>query len=386
MRFRLHSMVAIFIAILFLPTLALAQQPATPAPAAGASQEQAEPSQDQEPVKPVMSGAYPVMSKAAEARGRQVFEMFRNAQTAAFWATLSEGLKKRSGNEAKFAEYNKKMMARMGAEKAVLGENIVPYVLAPDTVYSRKSEFSGVRVPVITTITLNQRGEVDLFTVGPEPNIAEGVYAGYTDKTQLRLPFKGTWIVYQGGRTPFDNIYAGSDELRFAMDFVYPQDGKLFAGAGGIGSKKEAYYCFGQPVLAPADGTVVKAVSGYDDNDPGKSTTDSSDGNIVVISHGNFEFSQMNHLKQNSLKVKVNDKVKQGDVLGECGNSGASPIPHLHYQFQHSPGVLLPAQFNDYIADGKPVANGELKKGELVKNGPTPAASTPAPASKPASK
>lgn len=330
-----------------------------------------------------MSGAYPVMSKAAEARARQVFEMFNHIQPAQFWAAMSEGLRKRSGNEAKFAEANKKMREHMGAEKQVLGENIVPYVMAPDTVYSRKSEFVGVRVPVITTITLNQRGEVDLFTIGPEPTIAEGRYAGYTDVTKLRLPFADEWLVYQGGRTPFDNAYAGSDELRFAMDFVYAKNGRLFSGHGGFGSKNTDYYCFGQPILAPADGTVIKAESGYDDNEPGKNTGDAPDGNIVVIAHEKGEFSMMNHLKQNSLKVKLNDKVKQGDVLGECGNSGSSPAPHLHYEFRISPGVLLPAQFNDYIADGKPVANGEPKKGQFVKNAPTPAApSTAKPASK----
>ena len=123
------------------------------------------------------------------------------------------------------------------------------------------------------------------------------------------------------------------------MDFVYPKDGRIFSGPGGIRSKNTDYYCFGQPILAPADGTVIKAEAGYDDNDPGKATGDSPDGNIVVISHGNEEYSQMNHLKQNSLRVKVNDTVKQGDIVGECGNSGASPIPHLHYQFQRGPGT-----------------------------------------------
>ena len=33
-----------------------------------------------------------------------------------------------------------------------------------------------------------------------------------------------------------------------------------------------------------------------------------------------------NHLKQNSLKVKLDDNVKQGDVIAECGNSGAGPF------------------------------------------------------------
>ena len=389
MRFRLQSMVAILIAMLLLSTLALTQQPTPSAPETSPSQDQSSQdqsgsSQEPETVAPVMGGAYPVMSKAIEARGRQIFEMFNQMQTSAFWATLSPGLKKHYGSDAKLAEVNKKLRERMGAENKVLGETLVPYIMAPDTIYSRRSDFSNVRVPVVTTITMNQRGEVDLFTIGPESPVSECRYAGYTDTTMLKVPFHGEWLVYQGGRTTFDNAYAGSDDLRFAMDFVYLKDGRLFSGPGGPRSKSTDYYCFGQPIVAPADGTVVKAEGGYDDNDPGKNSGDSPDGNIVVISHGNGEFSQMNHLKQNSLKVKLSDKVKQGDVLAECGNSGSSPAPHLHYQFQRGPGTLLPPQFNDYIADGKPVANGEPKKGQFVKNGSAPA---PAPsAAKPASK
>ncbi len=40
-----------------------------------------------------------------------------------------------------------------------------------------------------------------LFTIGPEPAVAEGRYAGYTDETKLNLPFNDEWLVYQGGRT-----------------------------------------------------------------------------------------------------------------------------------------------------------------------------------------
>ena len=82
---------------------------------------------------------------------------------------------------------------------------------------------------------------------------------------------------------------------------------------------------------------------------------------MVLISHGNSEFSLMDHLKQNSVKVKKGDKVKQGDAVAECGNSGPSPAPHIHYQLQNSAGLplpdSLPAQFVDYIADGKLVAS-----------------------------
>ncbi|MEK9136610.1 MAG: M23 family metallopeptidase, partial [Bacteroidota bacterium] len=33
-------------------------------------------------------------------------------------------------------------------------------------------------------------------------------------------------------------------------------------------------------------------------------------------------------------EVKVGDTVKRGDGVGSCGNSGRSPTPHLHFQFQ----------------------------------------------------
>jgi len=420
MRFRLYTVVALFIAILLVPVLGHAQQPSN-APAQPATQKttpaqpaaqkttsaQPEPMEKtpEAPVEPVMSGPYPVMSKAAEERGRQIFDMFNHSQTSEMWAAMSENLKTISNKQAErakkgltgkdmFAEINKKMRERMGPETQLMEENIVPYLYAPDTVYSRLSMFQNARVPVMSVITLNQRGQIDAFDIKAIHTIAEGQYAGYEDEAKLKLPFNGEWLVYHGGRNIFENPYAAADDSRFAMDFVYLKDGKLFAGAGGVGSKMEDYYCFGQPILAPADGTVVRAKGGFDDVPPGKPNGDAADGNIVIISHSNGESSVFNHLKQHSLKVKVDDKVKQGDVIAECGNSGMGGIPHIHYQFGRGRGAGLPAQFQDYIADGKPVASGEPKRGQLVKNaaasaampaaGGTAASSTMAPADKPA--
>ncbi len=413
MRFRLHSMVAALAAVLLLPMLGRTQQPATtPAQQAPSTSKQAPAAQPgpsmqvkppEAPIQPVLSGPYPVMSKAALERGRQIFEMFSHVQTSEMWAALSPNLRTLSDKQAErakkgvsgkeaFAEINKKLREAMGPETQMLEENIVPYLYAPDTIYSRLSTFGKTRVPVMTTVVFNQRGEIDDFPPPrPMPTVAEGRYAGYEDTAKLNLPFQGEWLVYQGGRNAFDDGYAVSDDLRFSMDFVYLQNGKLFSGAGGAGSKAEDYYCFGQPILAPADGTVVKAIGTFNDYAPGKAAGDPPDGNVVVISHGNGESSSFNHLKQNSLKVKTEDKVKQGDVIAACGNSGSGPIPHVHYRLQKGAGIGLPAQFVNYIADGKPVESGEPKRGQLVKNGPAaPAAApstaapakTPAPASK----
>jgi hypothetical protein len=226
---------------------------------------------------------------------------------------------------------------------------------------------------MVFTITINQLGQIDDFEFNFVPeNVAEGKYAGYEDTANLMLPFNGEWLVYQGGRKVFESSYALDDSQRFALDFAYLKNGRLFSGPGGFKASNSDYYCFGQPILAPFDGTVTRVEQGYDDAPPGKPTGDPADGNLVVITHEGTESHEsvmMNHLKQNSLKVKHGDKVKQGDVVAECGNSGVGQVPHLHFQLQKSTGTPLPAQFKDYIADGKPVASGEPVRGQMVKNG-----------------
>jgi len=386
MRLRLYSVIAIIIAMFLLPVAGRGQEPAakpeqqsTPPAGQEANPPAAQESMPQAPVEPVMSGAYPVMSQAAEDRARQIFEMFNHGESGQMWASLSDGLRRVSGKEERFTKINKAYHDRMGMETEMLEENIVPYLFAPDTVYSRLSYFAAVHTPVMIAITINQRGLIDAFDIKVMPSISEGKYAGYQDTAKLRLPFDGEWLVYQGGRNAFDNPYAISDDQRFAMDFAYLKNGRLFSGAGGFGSRNQDYYCFGQPILAPADGTVIRAEAGYDDNPPGKASGDPADGNLIVILHEEgeeHESSMINHLKQNSLTVKRGDKVKQGQVIAECGNSGAGTVPHLHYQLQRTAGVPLPAQFVNYIADGKPVASGEPKRGQFVKNGEPTATTT----------
>ena len=41
------------------------------------------------------------------------------------------------------------------------------------------------------------------------------------------------------------------------------------------------------------------------------------------------------HFKQNSIRVKQGQIIKQGELLGLCGNSGNSSEPHLHFHIQN---------------------------------------------------
>ena len=74
----------------------------------------------------------------------------------------------------------------------------------------------------------------------------------------------------------------------------------------------------GTPVMAPADGVVVKAgfSTGY--------------GNMVEISHGYGIKTVFAH--NSRLNVKAGQKVKRGDIISYVGDSGSSTGPHLHYE------------------------------------------------------
>ncbi len=241
------------------------------------------------------------MSGPMRQRGQKIFELFDSGQAGAMWATFSEGLKKRSGSEEKFAAASKTLRERLGAEKKMLNEVVVPSLVSNTTLYSRLSEFSKAQVEVITTIGLNDQGQVDLFQIGPSRNPPQGHFGGYKDVTKLKLPFSGEWLVDQGGRSAFLNGNFFSDDQRFSIDFVLLKGGRVLTGDGSDNSN---YYCFGQPVLAPADGLVVQVEDGYQDNPPGKPASDSTHGNMVLIAHGNSEFSLFDHLKQNSVQVQ----------------------------------------------------------------------------------
>jgi murein DD-endopeptidase MepM/ murein hydrolase activator NlpD len=74
----------------------------------------------------------------------------------------------------------------------------------------------------------------------------------------------------------------------------------------------------GTPVMAPADGVVVKAgfSTGY--------------GNMVEISHGYGIKTLFAH--NSRLNVKAGQRIRRGDVISYVGDSGSSTGPHLHYE------------------------------------------------------
>lgn len=180
----------------------------------------------------------------------------------------------------------------------------------------------------------------------------------YSQKTKLRFPIAGDFMVVTGHATS-----EGGHEERsqlYAYDIVGL--GSHLELLRGDGSKNSDFVGYGLEVLAPAAGVVVYERNDVADN-PASGNQDFPSllklpdppwgvaGNCVVIDHGNGEFSLLAHMQPGSVRVKKGDRVKQGDLLGRLGNSGATTGPHLHYHLMDGPVILksdgLPAQFEN---------------------------------------
>ena len=147
------------------------------------------------------------------------------------------------------------------------------------------------------------------------------------------LPVIGDWTVSQGNDGEYTHIGEWSD----AWDFIINNsNNSQFKKSGDF---VEDYYCYNKPVVATADGIVVELFDGIDDNIVGEVNTIHNWGNSLVIKHSEYLYSQISHLKNGSFKVKKGDFVKKGEVLAKVGNSGRSPYPHLHFQFQTMPYI-----------------------------------------------
>ncbi len=184
---------------------------------------------------------------------------------------------------------------------------------------------------------LNYLYPVQYQLFSPEKNLY--LFRHYTERfrkeaaVHIHLPFYGEWTVSQA----HDGKLTHKDDWRYALDFVVTGDDQKTWRLPG--EQLSDYYCYQLPVLAPADGEVVTIEDGISDNRIGDVDLQHNWGNTIIIRHAEQLYSKLSHLKKDSFKVKVGDRVKKGDVLGLCGSSGRSPEPHLHFQLQAVPCI-----------------------------------------------
>ncbi|WP_226481312.1 M23 family metallopeptidase [Natrinema amylolyticum] len=177
---------------------------------------------------------------------------------------------------------------------------------------------------------------------------------GYDQHVSYRLPFDGPWTVVNGSyRQDYSHSWFPVTQ-RYAYDFVITDaDGRT--APEDAGSAVDSYYCYDEPILAPAEGVVVDVFDGALEASRGGGLSHPLKrdlrGSYVVIQHAADEYSCLAHLVPGSVTVELGDRVDRGREIGRCGHSGNSSEPHLHFQLQDHPDFAiaagLPIAFDD---------------------------------------
>jgi Peptidase family M23 len=187
---------------------------------------------------------------------------------------------------------------------------------------------------------------------------AEGAIIG-THHTELRVlgpPVQGAdWIASDGPSDDKENhhrrgilIFDGRALIsrRFAIDWMQTKNGATFFGDA---VDKRSYHAYGKPVLAVADATVVRAKDGLPDNVPGHGegfrpavqiTPETVGGNTITLDLGGGQYAHYLHLQPGSVRVKLGERVRRGQILAQIGDSGDAREPHLHFQVSTSSSLL----------------------------------------------
>ncbi len=186
----------------------------------------------------------------------------------------------------------------------------------------------------------------------------------------------GSWVTGNGPSNASAHrraLYgvAGAERIaqRFATDWVRTDPGRPVGSTSetfeGDRSVNSSHYAYGAEVLAVADGVVTAVVDGVPDNVPGAPAQPVLDenlgGNYIILDLDGGRFALYAHLQPRSIRVRLGDRVRRGDVLARIGNSGHSSKPHLHFHIADANSLLqaegLPYVFESFESVGRLTAD-----------------------------
>ncbi len=190
-------------------------------------------------------------------------------------------------------------------------------------------------------------------------------------KISIDFPLKGEW---QFLRPPGHHEFAFDFVMRDSKRKKYHNKSKLRLIFSGVAAPD--YYCYGKPVYAPVEGTVIRAANDWPDHQKctlwntvsiwynatykfkpeevnGRLDIRPNAGNFVMIQSQDGYIVFLAHMQLGSVQVKEGDTVKIGQKIGLVGNSGNSTAPHLHinlFDQMDDPykAKVLPFAFNHY--------------------------------------
>jgi hypothetical protein len=200
------------------------------------------------------------------------------------------------------------------------------------------------------------------------------IYTPPVDPVAVAPPLAGEWAMLAGGRSALVSHHYPTPIVSNAVDFVrLDEEGR---GHDGDPKREKSWYGFGEPVLAPADGTVVSVGDVHPDEPVGNLGQKPSYGNHVLLDIGGGRYAVLAHLQQGSSRVSEGERVRVGQPIAAVGDSGDSLVPHLHFHVQDSPDfseqvLTVPVAFRDVVlirgGNESTPAEADLKRGDHIR-------------------
>ncbi len=101
----------------------------------------------------------------------------------------------------------------------------------------------------------------------------------------------------------------------------------------------------GTPIRAVADGIVIEKKSRFSKAYTNPSYKYRARTNYITIRHNDGWSSYYVHLKWRSVRVKIGQKVRRGQIIALSGDTGFTTYPHLHFGLYDEKYRNMPAKF-----------------------------------------
>jgi Peptidase family M23 len=200
------------------------------------------------------------------------------------------------------------------------------------------------------------------------------IYTPPADPVAIDPPLAGEWAMLAGGRSTLISHHYSTPVVRDALDFMQlDEEGR---GYQGDPNRAESWYGFGEPVLAPAEGTVVSVSDVHPDEPIGDLGQTPPYGNHIVLEISSGRYAVLGHLKQGSARVSEGERVRLGQRIAAVGDTGRSLWPHLHIHVQEGPNLdqqarTIPVVIGDILLmrngrESRP-AEADLRRGDQIR-------------------
>lgn len=210
---------------------------------------------------------------------------------------------------------------------------------------------------------------------------------GPAESYAYSFPLRGAW--FQRSVPNVTSHHRWNAQTEYAMDYFRLDSAG--SPSRSTGDTATDYYGFGEPVYAADSGTIVAVVNdavqdyatrrhraGESGDEYGQRVRRANMmamatdpyrgvvGNYVTIAHANGQYSMYGHLKTGSVTVAKGTHVARGQQIAQVGDTGDSPLVHLHFQIADGPDPLLARSIPFHFGD---IPAGDPDLGEFVEGG-----------------